>query len=258
MKTPTIIPWPGGKSRLAPQLFELMDWKHTTYVEPFAGAAAMLFLRPQPAKAEVLNDINGELVNLYQVVKYHLDELARQFRWQLVARQEFSRLLQSPPQTLTDIQRAARFLYLQKTCFGGKVSGQSFGVDVGRPPRINLLRIEEDLSAAHLRLAQVTIEHLPWDRCMARYDRPETFFFCDPPYWEVEGYGVPFGLEQYESLATTMRGLQGRALLTINDHPEMRRVFAGFRSVRLQTRYTIGAGAAAKRAPRYELAVMSW
>lgn len=258
MKTNTLIPWPGGKSRLAAQLFPLFDNTHKTYVEPFAGAAAMLFLRSEPAKCEVLNDVNGDLVNLYRIVQHHLDEFVRQFRWQLVSRDEFARLMKSPPETLTDIQRAARFFYLQKTCFGGKVSGQSFGVDSGGPPRINLMRLEEDLSMAHLRLARVTIENLGWQVCMAKYDRPDAFFFCDPPYWKTEGYGVPFGLDQYQALATTMRALKGRALLTINDHPDMRQVFAGFRQKRLTTRYTIGQSAAAKKAVRGELVVMSW
>lgn len=138
------------------------------------------------------------------------------------------------------------------------MSGQTFGTDAGSPPRINLLRLEEDLSAAHLRLARVTIEPLPWDACIARYDRPGTFFFCDPPYWQTEGYGVPFGLDQYAALAQALRGLKGRALLTINDHPDMREVFAGFRHRRLTTRYTIGRSAATKQAPRHELAVMTW
>lgn len=258
MKTATLVPWPGGKSRLASQLFQLFDNQHTTYVEPFAGAAAMLFLRPEPAKVEVLNDINGELVNLYRVVKHHLDELIRQFRWQLVAREEFERLQASPPATLTDIQRAARFFFLQKTSFGAKVSGQTFGANPGGPPRINLMRLEEDLSAAHLRLSRVTIEHLPWNTCIARYDRPGTFFFCDPPYWQTEGYGVPFGLDQYQALAATLKGLKGRALLTINDHPDMRQAFAGFRLKRLTTKYTIGHLAKTKQEPRYELAVMTW
>lgn len=258
MKTKTLVPWPGGKSRLAAQLFPLFDNQHTTYIEPFAGAAAMLFLRPEPAKSEVLNDINGELVNLYRVVKHHLDELVRQFRWQLVAREEFERNQRTPPTVLTDIQRAARFLFLQKTAFGGKVSGQNFGVNAGGPPRINLTRLEEDLSDAHLRLARVTIEHLPWQECMRRYDAPSAFFFCDPPYWQTEGYGIEFGIEQYQALASTLRSLKGRALLTINDHPDMRKAFAGFRIKRLTTRYTIGQSAKAKQAVRGELAVMTW
>lgn len=253
-----ITPWPGGKSRLAPALFSLFCDEHRTYVEPFAGAAAMLFLRSEPAKHEVLNDINRDLVNLYRVVRHHLDELVRQFRWQLVSRDEFERLLRSAPDTLTDIQRAARFFYLQKTSFGAKVEGRSFGVDLRSPPRLNLLRLEEDLSEAHLRLARVTIENLSWQECVARYDSPATFFFMDPPYWQTEGYGVAFGLEEYVRLADTMRTMQGRALLTVNDHPQMREVFAGFRTKRLTTTYTVGSTAASKRTARHELAIRSW
>jgi DNA adenine methylase len=114
------------------------------------------------------------------------------------------------------------------------------------------------LSAAHLRLARVTIEHLDWQACMTRYDTPATFFFCDPPYWQTASYGVDFGMEQYEALASTLRNLKGRALLTINDHPDMRRIFAGFRLKRLATRYSIGQSAKAKQAQRHELAVMNW
>lgn len=257
MKTPTIVPWPGGKSRLASQLFPLFA-EHKTYVEPFAGAAAMLFLREEPAKVEVINDIHGELVNLYRVIKHHLDEFVRQFRWQLVAREEFDKLKQAEPGTLTDIQRAARFFFLQKTAFGGKVSDQRFGVDARSPPRINLLRLEEDLSHAHLRLSRVTVEHLPWQDCVTRYDTPASFFFMDPPYWQTEGYGSPFSLDQYRALAATMRSIRGRALLTINDHPAMREVFAGFRTRRLITRYTIGRAGASRAKPRSELAIMSW
>lgn len=258
MKIKTLVPWPGGKSRLATQLLPLFDNTHRTYVEPFAGAAAMLFLRPEPAKAEVLNDINGDLITLYRVVKHHLDELVRQFRWQLVSRDEFQRLLATPAETLTDIQRAARFLYLQKVAFGGKVAGQTFGVDRNGPARINLLRLEEDLSEAHLRLARVTIERLPWQACMTRYDGPQAFFFADPPYWQTEGYGVDFGLDQYHALAATMRAIKGRCLLTVNDHPDMREAFAGFRIKRLTTRYTLGRSAASKAADRAEIAVLNW
>ena len=227
-------------------------------MEPFAGAAAMLFLRPEPAKVEVLNDAQRDLITLYRVVQHHLDEFVRQFRWQLVARDEFDRLLKADPDTLTDIQRAARFFFLQKTCFGGKVTGRQFGVDPGSPARLNLLRLEEDLSAAHLRLSRVVIENLDWRACMQRYDTPSTFFFADPPYWQTEGYGGAFDLDQYQALAETMRRAKGRVLLTINDHPEMRRVFGGFRVRRLATTYTIGRSAQSKGQRRYELAVASW
>jgi DNA adenine methylase len=70
-----IIPWIGGKRRLAGRILPMLP-PHECYVEPFAGGAAIFFLKP-PSKAEALNDINGEIVNLYRVVKHHLEELYR-------------------------------------------------------------------------------------------------------------------------------------------------------------------------------------
>jgi len=187
-------------------------------VEPFCGAAALYFMKPQ-TKVEVLNDINGDLVNLYRVVKHHLDEFARQFRWALTSRQIFKWLQITPPEPLTDIQRAARFYYLQRSAFGGKVTGQTFGAATTAPPRINLLRMEEDLSAAHLRLSGTYIEQLDWHACIAKYDRPATLFYCDPPYWGTEGYGVDFPLENYERLAGLARSIKGRMVVSVNDIP---------------------------------------
>ena len=245
MPTP-LVPWPGGKRRLAKSILPLFQEPHRTYVEPFAGGAALLFMR-DPAPVEILNDINGELVRLYRCVQHHLDELIRQFRWSLVSSEMFRWAKLQHPDTLTDIQRAARFFYLQKVAFGAKVSTRHFGRSATQPPRLNLLRIEEDLSAAHLRLARVTIEQMPWAECITRYDSPETLFYLDPPYWETEGYGVDFGMEQYEHLAERMRGMKGRPVLSINDHPEIRRIFEGFSISGLSTSYTIGREAKAAR-----------
>lgn len=246
-----LFPWPGGKTRLLQHLLPLLsDNPHRTYVEAFAGGAAVLFNRDVQAKVEVINDAHGELITLYRVVANHLDEFVRQFRWMLTSRDEFERLKRLPPDTLTDIQRAARFYYLQRLAFGGKVSSQTFGTCATVPKRINLLRLEEDLSAAHLRLHGVVIEQLPWQRCIARYDTPETLFFLDPPYWQTEGYGNDFGLEQYDELAAVMAGLKGRAILTINDHPDMRRRFDRFRGQTVGITYTIGGGKGAARNER--------
>ena len=137
-----IIPWIGGKRRLAKHLLPLFP-EHQCYVEPFCGAAALFFLKP-PVKAEVLNDINGDLVNLYRVVQHHLDEFVRQFRWALVSREIWMWMNATPGETLTDIQRAARFFYLQKLGFGGKVDGRTFGTGTTTRVRLNLLRLEED------------------------------------------------------------------------------------------------------------------
>lgn len=253
MKTTTLFPWPGGKTRLLPHLLPLVEEApHRTYVEAFAGGAALLFAR-EPARAEVLNDCHGELVRLYRVVANHLEEFVRQFKWALTSREMFRWCQLQHPDTLTDIQRAARFYYLQRLAWGGKATGQTPGFGRGGKG-LNLLRIEEDLSAAHLRLHKVTVEHLAWQQCMAKYDATDTLFFLDPPYWETEGYGAPFEMEQYRELARQMAGLRGAAILTINDHPAMREVFGQFRDRVVPIRYTIGRQAVQRR----ELIYTTW
>lgn len=232
-----IVPWIGGKRRLAKHILPLFP-THTCYVEPFSGAAALYFLKT-PSKTEVINDINGELVNLYRVVKHHLEEFIRQFKWALVSRQIYKWLQDTPEETLTDIQRAARFYYLQKQAFGGKVADHTFGTSTTSAPRFNLLRIEEELSMAHLRLSRTLIEHLDWHKCIERYDRPHTLFYCDPPYWGTEGYGVEFGLENYDHMAELARSIKGKMIISVNDIPEMRQAFSGLKIQTVDISYNL-------------------
>jgi DNA adenine methylase len=188
-------------------------------------------------------------------VKNHLEELVRQFKWALSSREIFKWHQITPTETLTDIQRAARFFYLQHSAFGGKVQGQTYGVATTAPPGLNLLRIEENLSAAWMRLASTYIENLSWQDCVRRYDRPHTFFFMDPPYWETEGYGVDFGWEQYEQLAQTLRTMKGKAMVTLNDHAAIRELFADFTIESTDIRYTVGGGNGVERS---EVVIFSW
>lgn len=240
MATP-VVPWIGGKRRLAKPILELFP-AHTCYVEVFCGAAAIFFAK-EPSEVEVLNDINGDLVNLYRVIQHHLEEFVRQFKWALTSRQVFEWERLKVPDTLTDIQRAARFYYLQRQSFGGRVNGQSFGTATTSPPKLNLLRLEEDLSQAHLRLHGVYVENLPWQKVFERYDRAHTLFYLDPPYWETEGYGVDFGLDQYAQMADLAGSAEGSMIISVNDHPEMRRAFAGLHTDELALAYTVGGGA---------------
>ena len=251
-----IIPWLGGKRRLADRLIPLFP-PHECYVELFCGGAAIYFLRQVPAPVSILNDINGELVNLYRVVQHHMEEFVHQFKWALTSRKVFEWMQITRPETLTDIQRAARFFYLQQHAFGGKVDGQNFGTAT-TAPAINLLRIEENLSVAHLRLAGgTTLENLAWQECVKRYDRAHTLFYCDPPYWQVEGYGVPFGFEQYEQMAAMMRSCSGKVMVSINDHPDIRNVFEGFVIHDLGIKYSV-ANAHGKPVESRELVITNY
>lgn len=237
LKPKPLVPWIGGKRKLAKHILPFPE--HTCYVEPFCGAAALFFLK-DPSKVEVLNDVNGDIVNLYRVVKHHFSELYSQFKWVLISRENWETLKQVPADGLTDIQRAARFLYLQKLAFGGKVSGQTFGTATTSPPRFNLLSLEHDLSEAHLRLARTAIEHLDWVACIKKYDRTDTLFYCDPPYWQVEGYGVDFGFEQYELMRELMATYKGKVILSINKHPDIDKLFSGLPRQQIDYQYTVG------------------
>jgi DNA adenine methylase len=121
---------------------------------------------------------------------------------------------------------------------------------------LNLLRLEETLSAAHLRLAATFIERLDWKACIDRYDRAHTLFYLDPPYWETEGYGVPFEYVEYIAMADRLRTLKGRAIISLNDHPDIRRAFDGFHMETVDIKYTVGGGG--REAARKELIIFSW
>lgn len=254
--TNPIVPWMGGKRRLAKPLLSLFP-EHSCYVETFAGGAALFFRRPEPAKVEVLNDLNGDLVCLYRVVQNHLEEFVRQFKWALSSRQIFEWQKITRPETLTDIQRAARFFYLQQHAFGAKATGQTFGTATTSGP-INLLRIEENLSLAWQRLAGTFVENLPWLDCAERYDRTYTFQYMDPPYWETAGYGSAFGIEQYQAMADFMGRCLGKVMVSVNDHPDMRAVFAGFRTERLEIQYSTTNQRRQSAKKTGELVIMNW
>ena len=104
------------------------------------------------------------------------------------------------------------------------------------------------LEAVHERLSGVTIENLDWEAFIDRYDRPETLFYLDPPYWGSEGdYGKElFGRDQFELIAARLKRLKGRFILSINDVPEIRDIFAGFVLRQVELTYSVAGGKGTK------------
>lgn len=178
-----IAAYVGGKRQLAAELVtRISKIKHHTYCEAFVGMGGVFLRRTEAAPAEVINDLNKDIATFFRVLQRHYTPFLEMFRYQLTSRAEFERLMATDPETLTDLERAARFLYLQRTCYGGKVRGRNFGVDVHAPGSFNVTRLEPMLEALHDRLAGVMIERQPWDEFLQRYDRPDTLTYCDPPY----------------------------------------------------------------------------
>lgn len=236
-------PWIGGKHRLAQRICQILAaTPHDAYAEPFVGMGGVFLRRAVRPRVEVINDVSGDVVTLFRVLQRHPEALLRELRWRPAMRVEFDRLKGARVQDLTDIERAARFLFLQRLAYAGKVSGRTFGVDPSKPQTFDLVRLEPRLSRLHDRLARVVIEHLDWSEFLPRYDRPGTLFYLDPPYWGSESdYGTGlFSRSDFERLASTLAGLEAKVLLSINDVPEVRTAFAWADIEAVNTRYTIG------------------
>lgn len=238
-----VAPWLGGKRALARRISErIAATPHTRYVEPFVGMGGVFFRRPSRPKLEVINDVNRDVVTLFRILQRHYQQLLDVLKFQLYSRADFDRLRATPADQLTDLERAARFLYLQKIGFGGM--GRSFGVDYSRP-RWSLSKLEPMLEAVHERLEDVLIECLDFGTCIERYDsRPGALFYCDPPYWgHTDDYGKDiFSPADFERLRGLLDGLQGRFILSLNDRPEVREMFAGFEIEEVSLHYGAGGG----------------
>ena len=166
----------------------------------------------------------------------------RYLKWILVSREEFDRFKNQDPTTLTDIQRAVRFYYLVRNGYASRIPNPSFSVGPTRRPAFNRLRIEEDLSAAHIRMSRTYIENMPYEKLIKRFDRPGTFFYIDPPYYGCEndyGKGL-FSRDDFGTLNELLRGIEGRFILSINNTPEIRKIFKGFKVEPVRTSYSAG------------------
>lgn len=247
-KVRPVAPYVGGKKNLAARLVaRIAAIEHATYAEVFVGMGGVFLRRELRPKAEVINDWSEDVSTFFRILQHHYVAFIDMLRFQVTTRAEFERLSRVDPTTLTDLHRSARFLYLQRLAFGGKVAGRNFGVAVSRPARFDVTKLVPMLEALHERLASATIERLPWAKFVERYDRAGTLFYLDPPYFGCEGdYGPGmFERSDFEAMAAQLRQIKGRFLLSINDKPEVRQIFDGFAIEAVSCRYTVGGVAKA-------------
>ena len=254
-----VAPYLGGKRNLARRICSMIDSApHSTYAEPFVGMGGVFLRRQSRPRAEFINDRSRDVYNLFRMLQEHYVAFLDVMRFQITTQAGFERLAAVEPETLTDLQRAARFLYLQRCAFGGKPSGRNFGVSIDRPGRFNITTLEPDLEALHERLAGVTVMNLDWREFIDRLDREGTLFYLDPPYWGCEddyGKGI-FGRDQFAELAARLAALKGSFILSLNDLPEVRETFAGFRTERVETTYGVSRSPTAKGEVRGELLII--
>jgi DNA adenine methylase len=239
----------GGKRNLASRIVRIIEQvDHQLYAEPFVGMGGIFLRRRQRPRAEVINDVSGDVATFFRVLQEHYPYLLDMLKFRVASRAEFERLKALPGDRLTDLQRAARFLYLQRLAFGGLVSGRTFGVSTTNGANFNIAKLEPMLADIHDRLAGVVIEQLSYAAFIARYDRAGTLFYLDPPYWGCEtDYGQDvFGREDFEQLAAQLAGIKGKFLLSLNDTPGVREVFGAFAMTAVETTYTVSKGNGSK------------
>ena len=137
-KTKPAAPYLGGKRNLAKKVCAIIDaHDHTTYAEPFVGMGGIFLRRSLRPKGEIINDAGRDVYNLFRVLQEHYVAFLEMLKFQITTQANYNRLVDLDPETLTDMQRAARYLYLQKCAFSGNPSGKNFGVSVERPGRFN-------------------------------------------------------------------------------------------------------------------------
>lgn len=184
----------GGKWLIAPWIIRALP-PHRCYVEPFGGGASVLLRKP-PSKVEVYNDVAGEVVNYFRIVRERCDDLVRVLRLTPHARDEFYACAEP---AADELERARRFFVQSWQGIGGTPGTFRFTGWRRTPDRAVSLEVSqaiEDLSRVAERLRRVAIDALDWREVLTRYDRHDTLFYCDPPYvrrtrgrrWAASGY----------------------------------------------------------------------
>ena len=221
-RTKPILRWQGGKTQMLKQILPLIP-KHDCYCEPFFGGGAVLFAKER-ASTEVINDLNGNLVALYRNLQFHLPALLGELDWLFSSRQNLHDFIAQPG--LTELQRAARFLLVNQTSFGGNMN--SFGVSKTKGGGVGFKhrQMGELLKAANERLDGVVVENISYERCFKNYDSRDTFFFIDPPYENAtNGAYQGWDEKQLTNFRREVGRLNGQWIVTLNDSPLTREMF---------------------------------
>lgn len=232
--TPTTLKapfgWVGGKSQLAKSIVETMP-PHKRYIEVFGGGLSVLYAKPTRKDmgkdyVEVINDINGDLINLHTTIKTHPRTFSLYLNNMLYSREIFEKIKMRTYKPRNKIEKAVMYYCLLSFSFGSK--GDNFAMCKSRPPK----NIYKDYSVWSERLKGVCIENMDFRRLIKEYDSADSLFYLDPPYVGTENYykmRKGFGIKEHRELMMRLKNLQGKFILSYNDCELVRELYKDFR-----------------------------
>ena len=218
----SFMSWIGGKKALRDEIISRFPTDYKRYIEVFGGGGWVLFHKNPGNDFEVYNDRNPNLANLYRCVRDHPDELISELTYALNSRTDFDyiRKIMKTPTEIPDVKRAAYFYQLIRYSYAS-------GLDSYASQPHSMWNNFPLITNACARLQKVVIENKDFEKLIDQYDRPESFFYCDPPYFETEDYyeDVGFTKADHERLADRLSLIEGKYLLSYNDCPEIRELY---------------------------------
>lgn len=224
--------WIGGKKLLRKRIAPLIPSNIKTYIEPFGGAAWVMFFKEKWANLEVYNDIDGRLVNLFRIVKYHPNAFKEELKYLLGSREMFFNFLNGT--FVTDIQKAVQFYFIVNRSFGGKCKAIGLTKKCAGGICKSQQNYIDRIDAIHKRLDTVVIEHLDFEELIKYYDYEGAFFYCDPPYSKGYKYTVQKGKFDHERLFNLLKNIKGRFLLSYNNSPEIKELYKDFEIIEFE------------------------
>lgn len=256
MKTP--VSRVGNKTAILHILYALFPLNYSRFIDVFGGSGSALLGNPEICPFEVYNDFDRNLANLFRCMKERTMAVIRELGFcHLNSREDFiairrffeneqfddkylsdelrlTQILFPPPEAkeLTemrkritadyDVRRAAMFLKLLR--FSYSSSGKSYA---SQP--FDIRKLFGLISQLQERMANVVVENQDFETLIKHYDRPDAFFYLDPPYFSTEDmYEVGFGWDDHVRLRDTLKNIKGKFLLSYNDCDEIRELYNGF------------------------------
>jgi DNA adenine methylase len=236
-----VFGWYGGKFSHLDWLLPQLPAAHH-YCEPFAGSGSVLLNR-KPTAIETYNDIDGDVVNFFRVLRDRGDDLARAIALTPFSREEFHRAIVGSTKSISDLERARRFYVRARQARTGLAQTATLGrwANCKNTSRSGMSGVVsrwlggiEGLDDICERLLRVQIENRPAVDVIRLYDSPSTLFYCDPPYLhetrgDTKAYSFEMDHAAHVELAETLNAVKGKAAVSGYNHPVMEKLFKGWR-----------------------------